>query len=128
MLKRESKLVLLGLVALSFHSSDPDNPDCTVVIPRQVCKLGQKVVRKTKPNTEVGRVVSKVHLSVKTISAIELAVPEGGDEGVRPLLVSPRAGREDLRERGQSRKLMQKIIKDVTYGSDTLGIACVEIP
>ena len=38
-------------------------------------------------------------------------MPEGGDEGVRPLLVSPRAGREDLRERGQSSKLMQRIIK-----------------
>ena len=58
---------------------------------------------------------------------LNFAVPEGGDEGVRPLLVSPRAGGEDLRERGQSRKLMQRIIKDVTYGSDILGIGCVQI-
>ena len=48
-------------------------------------------------------------------------MPEGGDEGVRPLLVSPRAGGEDLRERGQSRKLKDEIIKDVIYGSDILG-------
>jgi len=41
-------------------SSDPDDPDCSVVIPRQVCKLGQKVVRKTKPNTECRREETRV--------------------------------------------------------------------